>query len=127
VFIGPDGEVFGLGVPLEVTVTPLEVTGGYRFTMISPRFTPYAGVGYSSYGYKETSEFADPAEDVDERFSGFHLQAGAEYHVLEWLAVGGEVGWSTVADAIGQAGVSAHYDEDNLGGTSVRFKISVGR
>jgi hypothetical protein len=55
------------------------------------------------------------------------VQAGAEYQVLQWLAVGGEVGWSSVADAIGQGGVSAHFNEDNLGGTSVRLKISVGR
>lgn len=127
VFIGPAGEVFRLGIPVEVTVTPLEVTGGYRFRMISPRFTPYAGVGFSSYRYKETSEFAEPSEDVNERFSGFHLQAGAEYQVMQWLAVGGEVGWSSVADALGEGGVSAHFNEDDLGGTSVRLKFSIGR
>jgi hypothetical protein len=127
VFIGPNGEVFKLGVPLEITVTPLEITGGYRFTMLSPKFTPYAGLGYSSYRYQETSAVADAGEDVDERFAGFHVQAGAEYQFLRWLAAGGEVAWSSVADAIGQGGVSAHFNEDNLGGTSIRLKISVGR
>lgn len=127
VFVGPNDEVFKLGIPLEITITPLEVTGGYRFRMLSQRFTPYAGVGYSSYRYKETSEFADSDENVDEKFAGFHVQAGAEYHVLRWLAVGGEVGWSSIADAVGQGGVSAHFNEDDLGGTSLRLKISVGR
>jgi hypothetical protein len=127
VFVGPNDEVFTLGIPLEITIRPFEVTGGYRFTIMSPKFTPYAGLGYSSYRYQETSERADADENVDETFSGFHVQAGAEYQVLQWLAVGGEVGWSSVADAIGQGGVSAHFNEDNLGGTSVRLKISVGR
>jgi hypothetical protein len=127
VFIGPNDELFRLGVPVEVSVTPIELTGGYRFTMISPKFTPYAGVGYSSYRYEETSEGADAGENVDERFSGFHFQAGGEYRVLDWLAVGGEVGWSSIADALGEGGVSAHFGEDNLGGTSFRLKISVGR
>jgi hypothetical protein len=127
VFVGPNDEVFKLGVPLEITITPLEITGGYRFTMLSPKFTPYAGLGYSSYRYQEASEFADAGEDVDERFSGFHVQAGAEYQFLRWLAGGGEVAWSSVADAIGQGGVSAQFNEDNLGGTSVRLKVSLGR
>lgn len=127
VFVGPDGTIFQLGIPLEVSVTPFELTGGYRFTGISSKFTPYAGLGYSSYGYKEGAEDADADEQVDERFSGFHLHAGVEYQVRPWLAVGGEVGWSSVADALGEGGASQFYGEDNLGGTSIRLKVSVGR
>jgi hypothetical protein len=127
VFIGPDDEVFRLGIPLDVSITPIEITGGYRFTMLSARFTPYAGAGYSSYRYRETSEFAEPDENVDERLSGVHVQAGAEYRIAQWLAIGGEVGWSSVPDGIGQGGVSARFGEDNLGGSSVRLKISFGQ
>lgn len=127
VFIAPDGEIIKLGIPLEITMTPLEVTGGYRFTMFSRRFIPYAGLGYSSYRYRETSPFADADEDVDDTFSGFHLQTGAELRLAEWLGVGGEIGWATVPDALGAGGVSAHFNEDDLGGTTIRFKITVGR
>jgi hypothetical protein len=88
---------------------------------------PYAGVGYSSFRYKETSQFADPGENVDERFPGFHLQGGVEYQPFRWLGIGGEVTWSSIADALGEGGVSEHYSEDNLGGRSFRLKISVGR
>jgi opacity protein-like surface antigen len=125
-FVGPDQEVFRLGIPLEVTITPLEVTGGWRFRKWE-RFVPYGGGGYSSYRYKETSDFADPDENVDERFSGFHVVGGAEYLPFRWIAIGGEVAWSSIADALGQGGVSAAFNEDNLGGTTVRLKISVGR
>jgi hypothetical protein len=127
VFIGPNDEIFGLGIPLDVSVTPLEITGGYRITQLARRVVPYAGFGYTALRYKETSEVANDDEDVDETFSGFHIVGGVEYQVKRWLAIGGEVGWTSVADAIGNGGVSAHFNEDNLGGTSLRVKIAVGR
>jgi hypothetical protein len=127
VFIGPNSEVFKLGIPVAVTVTPFEVTAGYRFTQVARRLIPYAGVGYSSYRYKETSQFAEPAENVDERFGGYHAQVGVEFHGWRWISVGGEASFSTIANALGEAGVSKHFNEDNLGGASVRLKISVGR
>ena len=126
VFVGPDREVFRLGIPVEIAIIPLEVTGGWRFRKWQ-RFVPYGGIGYSSYRYKETSEFSDPSENVDETFTGYHLVGGAEYLPLRWLAVGGEVGWSSIEDALGAGGASAAFGETNLGGTSVRLKISVGR
>ena len=129
VFIGPNDEIFKLDETVDITVTPLELTGGFRFERVtrSRKFVPYVGVGYSSYRYKEEGQFAVGDENVDDRFNGFHLLGGAEYQVMRWLAVGGEVAWSSVADSIGQAGVSAHFAEDNLGGTSIRLKIAVGR
>ena len=33
----------------------------------------------------------------------------------------------TVPDAIGKGGVSQGFNETNLGGTSLRFKITIGR
>ena len=127
VFIGPNDEVFKLAIPVEITITPLELTGGYRLTRLSRRFVPFGGVGYTSSRYKETSQFADAAEDADDRFGGFHVLGGAEYLPFPWLAVGGEVSWSSIANAIGASGVSQHFGEDNIGGTSARLKISVGR
>jgi opacity protein-like surface antigen len=132
VFVGPGNEVFRLGIPLTVRITPLEVTGGFRFRNrsrvgILSRIVAYGGAGYSSYRYQETSESADASENVDERFSGFHIVGGAEYQASRWLAIGGEVAWSSVADALGAGGASEAFAEDNLGGTTVRLKLSVGR
>ena len=126
VFVGPNDEVFRLGIPLEVTVMPVEITGGWRYRGWR-RVVAYGGGGYSSYHYKETSDFAEPSEDVDEWFRGFHLLGGAEYQAWRWVAVGGEVAWSSIADALGAGGASAAFDEHNLGGTTIRLKISVGR
>jgi hypothetical protein len=130
--------VFRLGIPLEVTITPIEITGGWRYRRCPrtskprvggcrPTIVPYGGGGYSSYRYQETSDFADADEDVDERFGGFHVVGGVEYLPLGWMAVGGEVAWSSIADALGEGGVSAAFDENNLGGTTIRLKISIGR
>jgi hypothetical protein len=138
VFVGPGDEVFRLGIPLEVTLTPLEITGGWRYrhcprstrvrtTACRPRLIPYGGGGFSSYSYRETSELADPDEEIDERFNGFHIVGGAEYLAFPWMAIGGEVAWSSVPDALGEGGVSAAFNESNLGGTSLRLKVSIGR
>ena len=138
VFIGPNQEVFNLGIPLEVAITPLELTGGWRYRhcpraikarpgVCRPTVVPYVGGGFSSYRYQETSEFGDADDNVDERFSGFHLIGGVEYRAMQWLAVGGELAWSSIPDAIGAGGVSAAFNEDDIGGATFRLKISVGR
>ncbi|MBA3269316.1 MAG: hypothetical protein H0T71_02315 [Acidobacteria bacterium] len=126
VFVGPNDEVFRLGIPVEVTVMPLELTGGFRYRKWR-RAVPYGGIGYSFYRYRETSEFADRSENVNDGFGGFHLVGGAEIQPKRWLAVGGEVSWSSIPDALGDGGVSAAFDEHNLGGSTFRIKVSVGR
>ena len=120
-------EVFPLGIPLTVEITPVEITGGWRFKNISSRIVPYVGGGWSSYAYKETSQFADPDENVDERFNGWHLLGGVEFKATRWLGVGGEIAFTSVPDALGLAAASEAFDETNLGGTSYRLKISIGR
>lgn len=139
IFVGPNQEVFPLGIPLEVTLTPLELTGGWRYrhcprpikgrraAVCQPEFIPYVGGGWSLYRYQETSDSASQDEDVDERFGGFHILGGAEYRVTRWIAVGGELAWSSIPDALGEAGASAAFDENDLGGTTFRVKISIGR
>jgi hypothetical protein len=120
-------EVFPLGIPLTVEITPVEVTGGWRFKNLWSRVVPYAGGGWSSYAYQETSEFADTGENVDERFTGWHVLGGVEFRATRWLGVGGEIAFASLPDALGAAGVSEAFDETNLGGTSYRLKISIGR
>lgn len=122
------GEEFGLNIPLEITITPLELSAGWQFRFRRAlRLRPYVAGGYSSYGYRETSSFNAPGEDVDDRFGGYHLYGGAEYKILRWLGVAGEVNWTTIPDAIGGGGVSAEFNEHDLGGTSFRFKVTIGR
>jgi hypothetical protein len=122
-----NGERFDLGINDTVTITPIELTGGYRFGRT--RVIPYAGGGISWYRYQETDPFAAAGESPDQRFTGFHMLGGAEGRVLRWLGVAGEVEWARVADALGANpnSVSAAYGEHDLGGTTVRLKVVVGR
>jgi opacity protein-like surface antigen len=120
--------VFPLGIPIEVTVTPIEISGGWRFRIRKmPKLTPYAAGGWTLMRYQETSEFSSEDEDVEETFNGFHLFGGVEYKITRWFGVAGEASWTTVANALGDAGVSEAFNETDLGGTTLRFKITIGR
>jgi opacity protein-like surface antigen len=122
------GEVVPLNIPMEVTITPVEISAGWQFRIRqAPRVTPYVAGGITSYGYRETSDFAATTDDVDDRFTGYHLMGGATVRLTRWLGVGGEFAWTTVPDAIGSGGVSDAFNEDDLGGTSLRLKLMVGR
>lgn len=123
-----DGQVIPLGIPLDVTIVPVEISAGWKFRIRRlPKLIPYAAGGYTSFGYQETSSFAGAGENVDQRFGGYHLRGGAEFKITRWLGVAGELAWTTVPDAIGSGGVSAAFDENNLGGTSFRARLTVGR
>ena len=120
------GQVFRLGIPLTATVTPIELTGGYRFHL-SSRIVPYVGGGFGSYAYTETSDFADASENVDTRHSGFVVNGGAEFRLHRWVGLGADVHYTRVTGILGQAGVSKDAGENDLGGVAARFKVIVGR
>jgi opacity protein-like surface antigen len=122
-------EVFDLGIPTTVKVTPVQVTGGYRFKVGRRTIVPYLGGGVGWFRYSETSEFAEAGEDVSDTFTGYHFLGGAEWRMSRSIGVSGEAEWSTVPDALGQnpSGASAAFNETDLGGVTFRVKIVVGR
>lgn len=120
------GETFPLGIPLTATITPLEITGGYRFN-VTPTVRPYVAAGYGRYGYVETSDFAEPGEDVDTHHSGFVVNGGVELRVHKWIGIGVDAQYSRVPGILGTGGVSKDAGEDDLGGIAARFKLIVGR
>jgi opacity protein-like surface antigen len=122
-------QVFDLGIATTVRVTPIQVTGGYRFKVGRRQIVPYLGGGVGWFRYSETSEFADSSEDIAETFTGYHLLGGAEWRMGRLIGVAGEAEWSTVRDALGQnlSGVSEAFDETDLGGVTFRVKVVVGR
>jgi opacity protein-like surface antigen len=122
-----NGERFGLDIPTTVTVTPVELTGGYRFDF-GRRLIPYGGAGVGWHRYEETSQFADAGENVDERFAGYHLVGGAEFRLARWIGAAAEAQWATVPDALGDDSnsVSREFDESDLGGVTFRLKVVVG-
>jgi opacity protein-like surface antigen len=127
VFVFGD-EVFGLGIPTTVTITPLEITGGYRVARWR-RVVPYGGGGVGFHRYEESSTFAQGSENVKESFTGYHLLGGVEVRASNWIGVGGELQWTTVPDALGQDpnSVASEFDESDLGGVTFRLKVVIGR
>ena len=119
-----DDEVFDLGIPIEISVRPVDIAGGWRGT--SGRVSPYAGVGVTFLTYEETADFADPGDDVSERVNGWLLLGGVDVSILPWLHAGGEVRYRAVTGVLGEGGVSEAFGEDSLGGTSLAVRVSVG-
>lgn len=121
-----EGDVFRLGIPDRITMTPVVVTAGYRFP-IRERMVPYVGGGVGSLQFEEDSDFADPGENVSERFTSYHGIVGVEYSAMRWLFLAGEVRYTAVPDALGAPGIAADFGESNLGGVSAAVKLLVGR
>ena len=120
-----DGEVFKLGIRDTVRVVPVSMTVSYRER--AGRFAYYAGVGFGKYLYKEDSDFADPSENISERFTSYHVVGGVELVSLSVIKTAFEVQYTTVPDALGTSGASQSFGENNLGGLQVRVKLLVGR
>jgi opacity protein-like surface antigen len=117
------GRFYRLGVPMKVRVVPLEFTAGYRHAVW--RFAPYLGAGIGSQAYRETSSFAEDAENVDERHTSYHVLGGVEVPVWRRIRTALEGQYRSVPDAIGRGGISRDLGERNLGGASVSFKVIV--
>ena len=138
-----DDRVFDLGIPNRVTITPVQLTAGYR---AGGRVAGYGGGGFGMYRFAESAPFGprsgspDAAPegamvpplgppyggDARETHRSWHVLGGVETALLSWLWIGGEGQWAWVPDALGAGGVSAAFDETDLGGFTLRLKLSVG-
>ena len=122
-----NGEVSRLGIEQTVTMTPIDVTAGYRFAA-QPRFTPYATGGIGALIYREASASDDTADNVSGTFASFHVGGGVEVLIVKkWLSIAGEFQYRSVPGALGDDGVSKEFGETNLGGMSLCVKLLIGR
>ena len=119
-----EGQGYPLGIPLTVTVTPLEVTAGQR-ARITPSMFLYTGFGVGSYRYQESSQFDDGP--FEKRHVGYLVAAGLEFRISRWVGVSGDAQYTYVSGIIGTGGVSKEADETQLGGIAGRFRVIVGR
>jgi len=121
-----DGERFPLGIPLTVRLVPVEVTAGYRFSA-RRHIRPFVGVGGGVVWYDEDSRFAEGDENARMAFGEYHVVGGGEIRVWKWISASGSVVFSSVPHAIGGGGISSDLGQTNLGGTSVRARVVIGR
>jgi opacity protein-like surface antigen len=120
-----NGEVFPLGIPLEVNMRPVDVAGGWRLEF--DRISPYAGAGLTYFSYEESSDDDLPGEGVSESKAGALVLAGVDLRLFSFVHAGGEVRYRRVTGILGEAGASAEFNEANAGGLSAAVRISIGR
>jgi hypothetical protein len=123
-------DVFRLGIPLTLTITPIEVSAGYRVAstrrarggrVVEAPASYFAGGGVGTVRYRE----ADDDAQITDSFFSYHVMGGAEVRVWGPVHVGGEVRYRWVPDSLGVAGVSEAFGEKDLGGTTIRVRIGV--
>lgn len=127
-FVDSRGEVFPLGIPLRVEMTPIDVGVGWRFEGPgrAGRLVPYAGAGAGVVRYEESSPFAQPGEDVETSKPSYHVFGGVEVGLTRWLGIAGDVRYRAVPGLLGDDGVSSELGDNGLTGTSVSLRILIG-
>jgi len=129
-------QVFKLNESDTITVTPLQLSAGYRFLgrrparlTRPPRLIPYAGGGVGWYRFSETSAHSTADEDEKTTNAGYHILAGVETPIRSWMAAAVDGRWSFVPNAFGDSAssVASLYDEHNLGGFTLSVRIIVGQ
>ena len=120
-----DNQLFRAAIANTVTVTPVLATIGFRQQGVS-RVAGNAGAGAGWHVLEEQSS-SPGGLSTRKGHPGFHLVGGAEYPIAPFLWLAGEVQWATVPDAFGTSGVGTVFDEKDLGATTFRFKVLVGR
>ena len=134
VFVVLDGQTFPTGIPLTVKITPIQIGGGVRFRLgqnaangsFLSRLTPYGGAGVVLLTYQEISDFADDGDNDAEKFQGLSIFGGLDVNIMKYVSAGVEVEFRQIS-GFATGGVAAEFDEDQLGGTSVKFLIGIGR
>jgi hypothetical protein len=121
-----DDEVTPVGVATRVRMMPLEIAGGWRFAPAG-RLVPYVGGGLVRIAYEETTDVDAAADDTSEAFMGSLVFAGVDVQLAGPVGFGAELQHRRLPNAIGDAGASAAFREDDLGGLTIRLWIGVGR
>lgn len=123
-----NGEVFRLGIPLTVSITPFELSGGYRMRLARhARVVPYVAGGVGWYRYVETAEFAANNDNVQASHAGLLLVGGTEVRLQKWISAAADAQYTAVPGILGQGGLSRDVSESNLGGVAARIRVILGR
>jgi hypothetical protein len=120
----PSGPVFQLGHPLKIRTIPVYGLLGFKF---SPDATlvPYVSAGAGVTFYKEESTVGGLTEENSQTKFGGMVAIGADYGRGP-VRFGLEANYSFVPSTIGLGGVSAVYDETDVGGFTILGRLVFG-
>lgn len=102
------------GVPEKLTLTPIHLSVAWIFNPQAP-VSWYAGAGPTFLSWKDSSA-GDSNSGSD---TGGHLVGGLRWQPSDPWSFGAEARYSTVPNAVGNAGITKFYNEDDLGGFSL--------
>lgn len=121
-----DAGLVSTNVPVEVSITTVELSAGWRQTLRKhPRFSLYGGGGLIIANYTETSSFAQAADDSTLGSNGYSVFGGMEAVVWKYVIAGVEGQYKSIGGVLGEGGLSKAYAEDNLGGAAIRGMVGV--
>jgi hypothetical protein len=120
----PSGEVFPLGHPLKTRTIPYALVGTYRILPDS-RLVPYVGAGVGLTSFKEETTVGGVTESNSSNKFSIHALGGVETSGGPFR-FGLELRWFTAPNSAGVSGVSALYDEKDVGGFSLSAKVIFG-
>jgi hypothetical protein len=126
-----DDEIVPLGIPVTLSLTPIEFSGGYRFSAIrlgrrgQVMLVPFAGAGAGVVRFREETDDSHPDEQASERFASYHVLVGLDVPLGRRVAIGTELTRRWVRDGLGSGGISEAFGETDLGGTTLLTRVRV--
>lgn len=120
--IDANGEVFRLGIPLKVSITPVIGAAGFR-GLLARDVVAYAGGGVGSWSYSQSGD--DPDDSFSEHKIGYLGLGGIEWRVHRLVGIGFEAQYARVPNAL-SGGIAADFGEKDLGGTTAAVRVIVG-
>jgi hypothetical protein len=131
-FVDSEGDIFPLGIPLDVNSTFIDGTVGFQQHAKTKSgrtaFTVYVGGGAGVVRYSESSPFAAADDDLDATKPSYHGLVGVDIPISGRLVFVGEGRYRYVPNLLGAGGTSGALGEDSLGGfqTSIGLRIGFG-
>jgi len=119
-----DKTVYPLGIEDKVSLTPLMAAGGIRIPGRS--YTTYVGGGAGVYLVRETSDFADDSENVNDTKGAYRGLVGVEWPIARHMLAAFELQYTAVPNGL-TGSVATAFDESDLGGFQIRARIAFGR
>jgi hypothetical protein len=111
----PGDPPIGTGIDETLTYVPLHLSAAWRADR-GGDWALHLGAGPSFLSWEDDGGVSS----ADGTEVGGHVLVSLQRLRPRWI-FGGELRWSTFPDAVGEAGITELYGEDDLGGASVHF------
>ncbi|MCD4652978.1 hypothetical protein K8T06_03485, partial [bacterium] len=116
VWPGESGKWEPSGEDITFDILPITLFGRWYFSPQSS-FSPFAGIGLGFVQFSETDEDSESG-------IGFLGLAGVSWSITSNAQLMLEGEYSSYPDIIGEGDLSEYFNEDNIGGFTVRFGLN---